>query len=479
MARAEKIYVNGIHAATGDYFTKPMTVKQVVRQALRERDRRIPIFLRAVWGAEHLGPEPDWSNPAVAGWAVVFHQQEDERVKAALQPLIDHRMGQGDPARVKVLEYRENESKSDWLTRYGISAGSRDPARVPYYLLLVGSPERIPLFFGHSLDFEYAVGRLHFDTPEEYAAYGRSVVAYEAALPADLPHAREAAFFGTRHLFDRATQLSADALLRPLVEGAPAADALPAYPPVTDGSSFRLRSWIGAPATKAELTGILAPPAGQKPPAFLFTAGHGLGFSSGDPLQAAAQGALLCQDWQLRYPVAPQHYFAAADLPVSAQVHGLVAFLFACFGGGTPSQDRFTALESGKPAQLAPRPFFAALPKALLAHPNGGALAVIAHVDRAWGFSIQNPGALPQIDAFRNAVQRILGGLPVGYAIQDFNYRYADLSIQVSSIVEDKIYYHKNVPDEKLAVAWVQRNDAEGYIVLGDPAVHLRAGELN
>ena len=30
MARAEKIYVNGIHAATGDYFTKPMTVKQVV-----------------------------------------------------------------------------------------------------------------------------------------------------------------------------------------------------------------------------------------------------------------------------------------------------------------------------------------------------------------------------------------------------------------------------------------------------------------
>ena len=31
MAKAEKIYVNGINAATGDYFTKPMTVKQVVR----------------------------------------------------------------------------------------------------------------------------------------------------------------------------------------------------------------------------------------------------------------------------------------------------------------------------------------------------------------------------------------------------------------------------------------------------------------
>lgn len=475
MAKAEKIYINGINAATGDYFTKPMTIKQVVRQALRERDRRIPIFLRAVWGAEHLGPEPDWSNPAEAGWAVVFHQQEDERVKQALQPLIDHRRACIDPARVKVMDYLDNESKSDWLARFGITVGSRDPLRVPYYLLLVGSPERIPLFFGHSLDFEYAVGRLHFDTPEEYGAYARSVIAYETMLPADLPHAREAAFFGTRHLLDRATQLSADALMRPLVEGAPATGPLPAYAPVAEEVGFRQRSWIGAPAVKTELSGILAPPVGQKPPAFLFTASHGLGFANGDPQQLAAQGALLCQDWQLRYSVTPQHYFAAADLPATARVHGLVAFLFACFGGGTPSLDRFTALEGGKPAQLAPRPFFAALPKALL---RGGALAVIAHVDRAWGFSIQNPGALPQIDAFRNTIQRILGGKPVGHALQDFNYRYADLSIQVSSIVEDKIYYHKNVPDDKLAVAWVQRNDAEGYIILGDPSVRLRAAEL-
>ncbi|GAP15882.1 hypothetical protein LARV_03676 [Longilinea arvoryzae] len=479
MPKAEKIYINGINAATGDYFTKPMTVRQVVRQALRERDRRIPIFLRAFWGTEHLGPEPDWSNPAEAGWGVVFHEAEDDRVRQALQPLIDHRRTQIDADRVKVLDYRDGESKQDWLARFGITAGSRDPLRVPYYLLLAGSPERIPLFFGHSLDFEYAVGRLHFDSPDEYAAYARSVVAYESAPPADLPHGREAAFFGTRHLLDRATQLSADGLVRPLVEGAPAVGPLPAYPPVTAEANYRLRSWIGEPATKAGLTGILAPPAGQKPPAFLFTASHGLGFASGDPDQTARQGALLCQDWQLRYSVTPAQYFAAADLPAEARVHGLVAFLFACFGGGTPAFDRFTALEHGKPVQLAPRPFFAALPRALLAHPNGGALAVIAHVDRAWGFSIQNPGALPQIDAFRNTIQRILSGKPVGYAIQDFNFRYADLSIQVSSFVEEKLYYHKNVPDDKLAVAWVQRNDAEGYVVLGDPAVRLRSSEID
>ena len=121
MAKAEKIYINGINAVTGDYFTKPMTVKQVVRQALRERDRRIPVFLRAVWGAEHLGPEPDWSNPAEAGWGVVFHQDEDERVKQALQPLIAHRMTQIEPMRLKVLEYR-----SGWVSSQGKTAVSED-----------------------------------------------------------------------------------------------------------------------------------------------------------------------------------------------------------------------------------------------------------------------------------------------------------------------------------------------------------------
>lgn len=479
MAGAERVYANGINAATGDYFTRPLTVRQVVRQAMRERDPRATLFIRRKSRRdEYLGAEPDWSVPAEAGWAVVFHQDEDERVKKALLPLIEHRRSQIPAARIKVLDYRDGETKQEWLMRFGVSSGSRNPLRVPYYLLLVGSPERIPFFFGHSLDFEYAIGRLHFAAPEQYAAYARSVIAYETASPADLPHAGEAAFFGTRHLLDRATQLSADALVRPLAEGAPASDPLPAYPPVAGEAGFRTRAWIGQTATKAELTGIFAPPQGQKAPAFLLAAGHGLGFACGDPQQEARQGALLCQDWQLGSSVAPQHSFAAADLPPDARVHGLVAFLFACFGGGTPTHDRFAALSRGKAAPLAPRPFFAALPAALLAHPNGGALAVIGHSDRAWGFSIQSPGAQPQIDAFRSTVQRILHGLPVGYALQDFNFRYADLSIQVSHYIEQKVYFNQDVPDEKIAVAWTQRNDAEGYIVLGDPAVRLRAADL-
>jgi hypothetical protein len=34
------------------------------------------------------------------------------------------------------------------------------------------------------------------------------------------------------------------------------------------------------------------------------------------------------------------------------------------------------------------------------------------------------------------------------------------------------------VDGEALVRAWVERNDAEGYLLLGDPAVAIRAGDL-
>ena len=45
---------------------------------------------------------------------------------------------------------------------------------------------------------------------------------------------------------------------------------------------------------------------------------------------------------------------------------------------------------------LPPEAFLAALPRALLTHPNGGALACIGHIDRGWGYSITPPRAGPR-----------------------------------------------------------------------------------
>ena len=34
------------------------------------------------------------------------------------------------------------ESKDDWLAKHGMGHGDAEPEKVPYYLLLVGGPER-------------------------------------------------------------------------------------------------------------------------------------------------------------------------------------------------------------------------------------------------------------------------------------------------------------------------------------------------
>jgi hypothetical protein len=74
----------------------------------------------------------------------------------------------------------------------------------------------------------------------------------------------------------------------------------------------------------------------------------------------------------------------AADLGDDAQLHGLVAFVFACHGAGTAAFHQFPANHAKEPVPIAGPPFVAARPQRLLSHPNGPALAVFGRVERAW-----------------------------------------------------------------------------------------------
>jgi hypothetical protein len=152
-----------------------------------------------------------------------------------------------------------------------------------------------------------------------------------------------------------------------------------------------------------------------------------------------------------------------------------VAFAFACYGAGTPRYDNFLRDPGRGPVEVADAPFVAALPRRLLA---GGALAMVGHVERAWGYSIQPPGVGPQLLPFRNLIGRVLAGEPVGHATQDFSQRYATASAELANQLDPAQPGARRPADEDLAWTWVERNDAQNYVVLGDPAVRLRVDDL-
>ena len=133
-----------------------------------------------------------------------------------------------------------------WLERHGVSFNPVSPTMgVPFYLLLVGSPEEIPLEFQYSLDIYWAVGRLHFDDPARYRTYAESVVAYETSQK--VAQSRKVAHFATRHDFDKATQLFAKHVAEPLASG----DGK--RPAIGQKQNFTSQSLIGEAATKENL----------------------------------------------------------------------------------------------------------------------------------------------------------------------------------------------------------------------------------
>ena len=475
MTTDDLIYVNGIDADSGDYLLSPMSVAELAALIRGE-----PVDKNKVQTAQSLEKVvtqtalgmPDGELPTnikQAGWAVVFHKDEDPAVKQELMRLYEHRRCQiGDDKRVKVLEYANELDHIKWLEKYKVGLGSIIPWRVPFYLLLVGGPERIPFEFVQMLNVEYGVGLLHFDRVEHYRQYVDSVLAYQTGDAA--PRRKEAVFFRTRR--DRATELSADHLVGPLADGVPATEDEPAQEPVAESKGFAARRIWDVAATGDALAHVFAPPTGEAPPAFLFTATHGVGFIQPDPdQQPVVQGALKCQD-DVR--------FTATLLAGTAgvRVHGLIAFLFACYGAGTPKFDQYVQRADRSPLMIAETPFLAALPKALLSHPQGGALACIGHVERAWSYSFSTQKLGDQLIPYRNAVRRILGGLPVGYALKDIRERYVSLAASVGNKLEQETKFGIWVEDKDLILAWAERNDAGGYVIIGDPAVCLLPDRL-
>jgi hypothetical protein len=469
----ELLTLNGVDGSTGRYLWSPMTVEQIsslAQGAVLDPDHVNELGWWHRWTTEAaFGPKEgvDPKDLAQAGWGVIFTHDADPRLRQALHPLLEHRRAQaGSYYRefVQELAYRPGESKQHFLARHGAGPGPADPDRVPYYLVIVGSPESIPYTFQYQLDVQYAVGRIYFDRLEDYATYAESVVAIETD---GVRRPRRITLFGARNPGDRATALSATELVTPLAEHLTRAR-----------TDWEIQDLVGDAATKARLAKTLS---SDQAPALLFTATHGVGFPGGHPYQLRHQGALLCQDWAgpggPARPLDESWYFSGDDLTPQAQVVGMISFHFACYGAGTPRWDDFGSGEAAARRQLAPRAFVAALPQRLLSHQSGGALAVIGHVDRAWGYSFLWPQAGRQTQVYEDCITRLMDGHPIGSAFEYFNQRYAELASDLSVDLDD-IRYGKRPNHLALTAMWTANNDARDFVILGDPAVRLAAAPV-
>lgn len=490
-----KLSFNGIDATSGGYLFEPLSPRDLAElaqgKALESNDPHLKELQarNASKDDAHFGVKEgiDATKLEQAGWAVIFpavkpgspEAARQAAIREALSPLLQMRRAQATKLvehRYKEISggdgYRPGETKQKFLARLGVGPGPADPDKLPYYLLFIGSPQQIPFHVQYQIDVQYAVGRLDFDTIEEYGNYANSVVAAETG---GLMLPRELAMVGVANPDDMATLLSRKHLVGPL------ADLAQSW---TQGElpGWSVTRHFDEQATKSRVSELFG---GAKTPALMFTASHGIGFDQGDPLQQRRQGALLLQDWtgpkQWGKPIDESLYFSGDDLRSDAGMLGMIAFNFACYGGGTPQHDEFSKQAFKQRKTIADVPFISGLHRKMLGHPKGGALAAIGHVERAWGYSFMwgtgKGGAVErQLAVFESTLRSLMSGAPVGLALEYFNERYAEMSSDLSQQLEALEWDADAVDPHTLANMWTSSNDARGYAIAGDPAVRLSLG---
>ncbi|MGD8584340.1 MAG: C25 family cysteine peptidase [Chloroflexota bacterium] len=442
------------------------------RIATIDADSLDPFLAEFVGEARRLADEAAGREQALmrdfstTGWGVIFARDADPALQEALQELLDWRQEQaGERFRLFRQEdgHRPGERADQFLQRHGADIGRLDLDLVPYYLLIVGSPNEIPFDFQYQLARTYAVGRLYFDHLGEYAQYAHNVVAAESRLMR-LP--KRANLFSPTHDNDMATRRVAERFVEPF------AAALKE----THGD-WQIQADIGEQATKARLGELLGE---GKAASFLFTSGHGLMFSLGNDQQEAFQGAVVCADWpgpvKGSGALQPEHYFAAADVTDAATLLGAIVFMFGEFTAGTPHKENFARRQGREARELARQPFLARLPQRLLSLPEGGALAVIGHIDNAWMYSWTGLSGQARRDSRRNIFmqfsKRLFAGHPVGSALGDFGQQYQELAsiwadMELRSLSGEDVDRLEHVNVETAMV------DIRNYIIIGDPAVRL------
>jgi len=431
----------------------------------------------------HLGTDYSVDDPndlTQTGWGIIFASDADPAIQAQLQPLIDkRRQDVQDPTLHKVFSgstgVQPGQTAASWAQQRGVSLTAPvNPSQgVPYYLLIVGSPERISFEFQALLKMQWAVGRLCFDDIEDYGRYAQAVVQYENGSSKPL-QARNAAVWVTRNYGDLATAM---------LSGAISQDFLAPANQLGMRRQFMLNAFMNEKATKPQLIDILRGNVPGGPPAVIFTGSHGCDYSGADAAtQRRLQGSLVTQEWVPKTPASSTNQFTADDIPADAKLNGAVGFLFACYSGACPSQNTYYFNKDGSPINIAPGPFMSRLPQALLSR---GMLAVIGHIDMAFPYAFQDVGGTPQVQAVRTPLELLMGGKRTGLAADSLSVMWSARSSQLALAQAQNpapaAAAGASPPapvSHAIAQMTIARDDARNYIVLGDPATQLRVRDL-
>lgn len=408
------------------------------------------------------GPAEDPLDPKHGKWAVVVLESDAKAAEEALSPLVARRVEQG----VAFTGHASRGGKPGWIVIP--RPDSRNPATweryikdasvvpMPHYLLFVGGPDRFPFEVVAALDGQRCTGRLDLgDSPlgplswDACRVYAEKVVAFEEGKVPVAPRALLYSY-GT----DRATRQSHDDLAVPLRKMLESGELV--APGVVWSKPDVL---FGADATVANLIDKLK----SQKPALVFTASHGL-----ERAEKGLWGALT--DVGHRSNADP--VLSAASLPQGAFAPGAVMFCFACFSGGVPEKSAIAFLKSKTEEILSPESFVPALPRALLARPDGP-IAFVGHVDRATSFSFQWDSGPA---AFRDFCEWSVGGYgTLGQAMRTLREAAADSSIKLTEALSPVPGGRQGTPQD-IFRHWIHYHDLIRYILLGDPAIRVRDG---
>ena len=418
--------------------------------------------------------QPNLSEPAEVGWTflVAADDPDKDSLTAALADLAAH-SNMADPA--APLIYPANEP--DWIDDgyLGLGDVGPGPGHRPAYVLLAGDPVHLP--FTLQVDLAAAgaiVGRLALDDRASLEAYVAKVIACETATD---PRPQATAVVLAPEVKGDVTTYSRRFMAEPISR-------------LLNGDAHLMSlDLLGPDATRANLLHALK----DTRPAIVFTASHGAAVVTADGAaeQRRVNGAWCLEPPAPAGPTDDWDWLLAEELPDQPFCPGGIVVQFACFGGGTSDHSSYAAWlgPEGSNEFDAEQPFVAALPKALLAHPDGP-VAHVGHVDVAVLHGFDDPAkpvpaggadSHPRLEPFKTLVRRAVGDLaPVGFALRDLHARAASMSATIATTFDRLQQRGIDIADmppadrDAFLDVFIRRNDAMHFLLSGDPAARVR-----